>query len=301
MRPSDPPAAQGSEGPEQPIGGQPVPLNRPGISTPPPPPPRACTRAPPRATVMPAGAAADGRGGGGGRPGPREAVVPFWEASPHGGESGRCDVQGIGAFGSPCMKGQSKLLCVKLSGECDFTTANEFISSDTRTDETMSTAMENPHEMKTTWLIYLCCQGVGIGAFGSPCMKGQSKLLCVKLSGECDFTTDIMGDGGLCLGTGKCCCLVQAMQFIPSKFFIEFCGMRVVGGPKPGAGFGNATAAVEMTDSAELAAINEELAAAVKAEDFTRAADLKRDRDEFQVRIAATSNEAQLPVDKLHM
>eukprot|EP00282_Hemiselmis_andersenii_P015466 CAMPEP_0114124050 /NCGR_PEP_ID=MMETSP0043_2-20121206/8574_1 /TAXON_ID=464988 /ORGANISM="Hemiselmis andersenii, Strain CCMP644" /LENGTH=161 /DNA_ID=CAMNT_0001216911 /DNA_START=68 /DNA_END=553 /DNA_ORIENTATION=- len=161
--------------------------------------------------------------------------------------------------------------------------------------------MENPHEMKTTWLIYLCCQGVGLGSIGSPLCSGKSKMLCVKQTGECDLTTDIMGDGGLCLGTQKCCCLVETCQFIPAKVFIELCGMRLVGGPKPGAGFGNATPAVEMTDSAELAAINAELAAAVKSEDFERAAELKRDRDEFQLRIVTVSAESQLPVDKLHM
>jgi len=141
----------------------------------------------------------------------------------------------------------------------------------------------------------------GITSLGNPLCKGTEKFLCLKGSGECDLTTDIMGDGGLCLGTGKCCCIMNAFQFIPKKLFIEICGMRIVGGPKPGgASFGNNSAAVELSDNSELAAINAELAVAVKAEDFIRAADLKRDRDEFQMRVAAVSNSVELP-DKLHM
>ena len=161
--------------------------------------------------------------------------------------------------------------------------------------------MENPHEMNTTWLLYCCCSGCGLGAMGSPLCNSKQKVCCFKGTGECDVTTDVMGDGGLCLGTGKCCCIQEAFQFIPAKLFIEIVGMRLVGGPKPGAGFGNSTPAVEMIDSAELDAIKAELAAAIQAEDFDRAAELKRDRDEFQVRIATVANEAQLPVDKLHM
>jgi len=88
--------------------------------------------------------------------------------------------------------------------------------------------MENPHEMKTTWLIYLCCYGVGVGSIGSPLCNGKAKICCIKQAGECDLTTDIMGDGGMCLGSAKTCCLVEALQFIPAKFFIELCGMRLV-------------------------------------------------------------------------
>jgi len=90
---------------------------------------------------------------------------------------------------------------------------------------------------------------------------------------EYDFTSDIMGGGGLCFSGGKCCCCVQAMQFPPKKLFIEIVGMRVVGGPKVGAAsFGNKSELEMVTVDSEIEVLNRELQEAIAAEDFIRAA-----------------------------
>jgi len=113
----------------------------------------------------------------------------------------------------------------------------------------------------------------GLGSVGKPCAQAQGKCCCFTGTVEYDFTSDIMGGGGLCFSGGKCCCCVQAMQFPPKKLFIEIVGMRVVGGPKPGAaGFGNKSELEMVTVDSEIEVLNRELQEAIAAEDFIRAA-----------------------------
>ena len=92
--------------------------------------------------------------------------------------------------------------------------------------------LENPADLKTFWCLYLGCTGVGLSALGAQLCNSQQKLLCLAHDSELNLT-ELMGPNGLCLDNSKCLCIQSGNQIIPTKPFIEFCGMRVCGAAKP--------------------------------------------------------------------
>merc|ERR1712216_1062501 len=84
----------------------------------------------------------------------------------------------------------------------------------------------------TWWLAYCCCAGLGFASFFEPhmCMNEQ-KFLCLKCQGSCDFVPFI-GQEGMCLDSGKICCIMQSCTFPPSSCFGECLGMGIFGKPK---------------------------------------------------------------------
>lgn len=114
-----------------------------------------------------------------------------------------------------------------------------------------------------------------MGPVGSPCCKNDQKCLCLKSQGIGDLGP-VAGDEGLCVSNAKSMCLVQAFQIIPTKPFIECCGKRVWGAPKPG---GDAPAAGGNFGSPEtLESCQRDLAEAVANEDYLLANVLKQRR-----------------------
>lgn len=64
----------------------------------------------------------------------------------------------------------------------------------------------------TTWLVYCCCEGVGLGPISNPLVASEAKNLCIRTSVS---TTKIMDDDGLCGGVSIFLCLTQQAQIPP--------------------------------------------------------------------------------------
>jgi len=150
----------------------------------------------------------------------------------------------------------------------------------------MASTIEDPAKSKTIWIYYLLCEGCGLTKLIKPLGKCQQKCLCIKGGGECDVTTDIMGEG-ICSVDQRVCCIQRSCQLPPGTPFVECFGVRVFGGEKPA----DAPAWGDIADTSGMKfgheeetfeSISEDLKAAIAEEDFERAHALKQRRAVIQ-------------------
>lgn len=66
----------------------------------------------------------------------------------------------------------------------------------------------------TTWLVYCCCGGQGLGPWKDPLVAAETKELCIRSS--CT-TTKVSDEDGLCNSVEVCLCIRQQMQIPPME------------------------------------------------------------------------------------
>lgn len=82
---------------------------------------------------------------------------------------------------------------------------------------------------ETTWCVYCCCEGWGLGPFSDPIIASEKKQLCLRSSFS---TADVMASDGLCHSTSVLLCFTKHFQFPPVKDApkVMCCNKNLLGG-----------------------------------------------------------------------
>ncbi len=86
-------------------------------------------------------------------------------------------------------------------------------------------------DLRTWWILYLGCGGLGFSNVKSQLCNMQQRLLCLAQSGELRLV-DLISSRTLLEDNSRYLCLQSGMQLLPSKPFIEILGFRICGPQK---------------------------------------------------------------------
>ena len=89
---------------------------------------------------------------------------------------------------------------------------------------------QDPADLRTWWILYLGCGGLGFSNVKSQLCSLQQRLLCLARTGELQLV-EVAGST-LMEDNSRYLCLQSGFQLIPAKPFIEFLGFRVCGPQK---------------------------------------------------------------------
>ncbi len=154
---------------------------------------------------------------------------------------------------------------------------------------------ETQKQLDTTcWLYYCGCFGLGKAAScGDPYCQGKSKFCCIAQEIK---TTNFYNDTeGLCAGTNKICCFLSNCIIPAPQPFIEVCGKRCCGPPKPnqvtGEGFGYDPSLDSDSSKFTVQTLHRQVQDALDRHDYDEAgklvAELKAEKDRHSVAIPA--------------
>ncbi len=90
---------------------------------------------------------------------------------------------------------------------------------------------QDPADLRTWWILYLGCGGLGFSNVKSQLCNLQQRLLCLAQTGELQLV-DVAGSRTLLEDNSRYLCLQSGFQLIPTNPFIELLGFRVCGPQK---------------------------------------------------------------------